>query len=407
MTLDEFREELNKALSHLYDLAFLETSLLTTLMPDNVGASAFAGASLGKVLRKAIIDAIESLRPPEGTPSDDAAWRPYRILEARYVAGLSHTDIEESLFLGKSQYYREHTRALEALSGILWRRWKPVTAAEAIAPTTTDPDALALAELAELARQEASQRVDLPDLLRDIAALLTSPESGRDVAILLQPEARQLSVYGSPGVLRQGLLLAISQAVNTLSAGAVYLDAQLLGREIVIHIQPEGAARADSAINHAMIQDFLRVAGGRAVLKQDHGSPSLELILPACLEDWTVLLVDNNSELADLFGRYLEGEPWTLVHAKTAQQALEICNRQPPSIILLDVLMPHRDGWALLSQLKAAPATARIPVVICSVLNQPQLAVSLGAVGYLRKPVRQQDLCAALDHWACPPQPAG
>jgi len=406
MTLDEFREELNKALSHLYDLAFLETSLLTTLMPDGAGASAFAGASLGKTLRKAIIDAIESLRPPEGTPSDDAAWRPYRILEARYVAGLSHTEIEESLFLGKSQYYREHARALEALSGILWRSWKPVVAAESAAPATTDPDALALAELAELARQEASQRVDLLDLLRDITALLTLSEPGRDVAIVLQPEARQLPVYGSPGVLRQGLLLAISQAVNTLFTGMVSLDAQLLGREIVIRIRLKGSTHADSAINHAMIQDFLRVAGGRAVLEQDHCSPSLELVFPACLEDWTVLLVDNNSELADLFSRYLEGEPWTLVHAKTAQQALEICKSQPPSLVLLDVLMPHQDGWDLLSHLKAAPATAHIPVVICSVLNQPQLAVSLGAVGYLRKPVRQQDLCAALDHWACPPQAA-
>ncbi len=404
MTFDEFQEELGKALPNLYDLAFLETSPLTACIQGN----ASVGVSRGRALRKSIADAIESLRPPDGTPSDDAAWRPYRILDARYIAGLSHTEIEEELFLGKSQYYREHARAMEALSAILWRAWGLERVAEDVpakelSKEPGDPDELALAEMAELVRQEEPRRVNLVELLGDIIALLASTGQGRDVRIVLRGDRQCLPVLGSPGALRQCLLLAISQTLSALASGFVYLDLRLQGDRATIQIKPEGVIGPDGPPSYATVGAFVRVAGGCLALETGCTPPSVGLAFPALLDERVALLVDNSSELADLFSRYLEDEPWTLVHARTAEQALEICHRQSPALILLDVLMPHRDGWDLLSQLKSAPDTMHIPVVICSVLNQPQLALSLGAVGYLRKPVSQESLRAALAQWGCLP----
>jgi len=60
--------------------------------------------------------------------------------------------------------------------------------------------------------------------------------------------------------------------------------------------------------------------------------------------------------------------------------------------VILDVMMPGLDGWEVLQTLRKTPRTSRIPVVVCSVFNDPQLALSLGATVFLPKPVSQGDI---------------
>jgi CheY-like chemotaxis protein len=62
--------------------------------------------------------------------------------------------------------------------------------------------------------------------------------------------------------------------------------------------------------------------------------------------------------------------------------------------------MPNQDGWETLQLLKNDPDTGHIPVVICSVLEDPDLAISLGAAGYLAKPVTQTKLVMMLNQLA-------
>jgi CheY-like chemotaxis protein len=69
----------------------------------------------------------------------------------------------------------------------------------------------------------------------------------------------------------------------------------------------------------------------------------------------------------------------------------------PPQIIVLDVMMPGEDGWVLLSQLREHPQTGHIPVIICSILPDAELARDLGAADFVRKPVRKTALLSALD----------
>ena len=68
-------------------------------------------------------------------------------------------------------------------------------------------------------------------------------------------------------------------------------------------------------------------------------------------------------------------------------------------MIVLDVMLPDPaiDGWELLAQLHEHPETRSIPVIICSVIRERQLALSLGAASYLPKPVRRKDFIEALD----------
>jgi CheY-like chemotaxis protein len=111
----------------------------------------------------------------------------------------------------------------------------------------------------------------------------------------------------------------------------------------------------------------------------------------------TVLLVDDNPDMGELFRRMLHKTPYSVVHARTAGRALSLAQENVPDIIILDVVMPTRDGWEILAALQINPTTADIPVLICSVLPDREFALSLGATGFLTKPVIRRALLCALD----------
>jgi len=64
---------------------------------------------------------------------------------------------------------------------------------------------------------------------------------------------------------------------------------------------------------------------------------------------------------------------------------------------VLDVMMPHMDGWEMLGQLRHHPLTMNAPIIVCSILTQAELALSLGASDYIRKPVTAQTFVQALE----------
>lgn len=387
-------KQVSKALDHLYDLAYLETSPLAAVASPKVG-------SKGKVLRKALMDAIEALHPPAGTPTEEVAWRPYRIMADHYITGMSREELQEELALSKSQYYREHAKALDALCSIISGRWQVAgPSSVSTARELSDAKALARKELNELARHESQEALDLGLVVRDAISLLMPAIEERGLSLELRASAETLWVRSRPSLLRQSLLIPLASVADALAKGILRVSACLDRDRVILDIETEGAFRSwPQSDDREMISTVVRAAGGSVSFLEQSAAPCVQVSFPTIRQQRTVLLVDNSSELAALFARYLEGTHWSLVHARSVVQAIERCRQQAPSVILLDVLMPGQDGWHLLTQLKRSPETASIPVVICSVLNQPHLALSLGAVGYLRKPVTQHRLREALGRW--------
>ena len=80
----------------------------------------------------------------------------------------------------------------------------------------------------------------------------------------------------------------------------------------------------------------------------------------------------------------------------TARRALRLARSLRPAAVLLDMLLPRLDGWDVLAHLKADPATAAIPVVIVSMLDERGKAFALGAAEYLVKPVGREEVLDAL-----------
>ena len=74
-----------------------------------------------------------------------------------------------------------------------------------------------------------------------------------------------------------------------------------------------------------------------------------------------------------------------------------MAKRLHPNVITLDLLLPGKDGWQVLKELKRHPLCKHIPVIIVSIIDEKNLGFSLGAVEYFVKPVNREDLVQALD----------
>ena len=109
-----------------------------------------------------------------------------------------------------------------------------------------------------------------------------------------------------------------------------------------------------------------------------------------------VLVIDDDPAARQLLGRMLEKEGFQVIEASGGEEGIARARREPPDLITLDVLMPGIDGWGVLAELKSDPRLAPIPVVMVSVMDEQHLGYSLGATGYLTKPIERDRLIALL-----------
>jgi CheY-like chemotaxis protein len=109
-----------------------------------------------------------------------------------------------------------------------------------------------------------------------------------------------------------------------------------------------------------------------------------------------VVLVDDDRASLDLFSAYLDGSGTRVLRARDGVEALELIRKVPPVAVVLDIKLPRRDGWQVLAELKKDPATAAIPVVIASVVDDRSRGLALGADEYLLKPISRDELVDAL-----------
>jgi PAS domain S-box-containing protein len=110
-----------------------------------------------------------------------------------------------------------------------------------------------------------------------------------------------------------------------------------------------------------------------------------------------VLAIDDDPQVIGLYERYLNPQGYYVLPLTDPSKAKEQVLRVKPFAITLDLMMPNKDGWSVLTELKSDPATRDCPVIICSILEQADKGFSLGAADYLVKPILEEDLVHALD----------
>ena len=113
----------------------------------------------------------------------------------------------------------------------------------------------------------------------------------------------------------------------------------------------------------------------------------------------TILVVEDTPSEMELMVHYLRDSGCTVICAVTAQEALEKSAHQPPDVIVSDVVMPGMSGFELCRSLKKQPATAHVPIVLCTSKDQDidrLWGMRQGADAYLTKPYTRDQLVQAV-----------
>ena len=206
-------------------------------------------------------------------------------------------------------------------------------------------------------------------------------------------------------LLRQALLDIISEAIRRVPGGRVHLRHDALSQQVGVLVCASSAEAVsidspESRESLEMAAQLVQLCGGMIEILPAADQAcvfAVRLTLPST-NQVTVLVIDDNADALQLLQRYLSNSRYRFVGTQDPQRGLAMAEEQAPQIIVLDVMMPERDGWTVLGQLREHPKTHDIPVIVCSILSQEQLALTLGAAQFLRKPVTRQALLSALDH---------
>src|SRR5207247_2155451 len=108
----------------------------------------------------------------------------------------------------------------------------------------------------------------------------------------------------------------------------------------------------------------------------------------------------------ELAERLLQKEGFSAISTNLPRSVRQLARTVRPDAILLDILMPDFDGWAVLEALQRDPVTVTIPVVILSIIDEKKRALDAGAAGVVAKPVDRAELLRAVND-ACDPGAAG
>jgi CheY-like chemotaxis protein len=109
-----------------------------------------------------------------------------------------------------------------------------------------------------------------------------------------------------------------------------------------------------------------------------------------------IVLLDEDPASQDLVEAYLNGLPAEVICAWDGVKALELVRTVQPAAVVLEVRLPRLDGWQVITQLKADPETAGIPLIVASTVDDRARGLALGAAAYLLKPIRRDELVDAL-----------
>jgi signal transduction histidine kinase/ActR/RegA family two-component response regulator len=101
----------------------------------------------------------------------------------------------------------------------------------------------------------------------------------------------------------------------------------------------------------------------------------------------TILTIDDDPNVLDLMARVYQREGFRPVSANSGVEGLDLARKLRPDLITLDIMMPEMDGWAVLQSLKDDPELCDIPVIMVSIVENRPMALDIGALASLTKPI--------------------
>ncbi len=398
--ISEIDLELRDILARIYSPDFKPSAKLCELL-------ACTGGEQGAEIKAKIIQGIEALKPSPDVPAASRMARSYELLHNRFVLRLTLEETALRMHMSLSSTWREQRSAIHALATQLWQldqsRSVP-DARESSAGSEQKSASAPVMDWQEQTRRElASLHSQAPDVfsvvstvVQQVVELERNLLSRKGVTLEVGSIKPDLTARVHPSVLRQILIIAIGQFLRKMSAGKI----SLFGRQEdgAVKITVAGVIDSDPENFEQALTAELPLPGDSSVeVYREDRSVFLWITLPSQADWLTVLVVDDNLDMVHYYQRSTEGTGYHIVALEGEMDLFAAAHKVKPEIILLDVMLPHADGWELLMQLRANPLTRSIPVIICSVVKEEELALSLGAARFISKPVSAQELVQALD----------
>ncbi len=203
-----------------------------------------------------------------------------------------------------------------------------------------------------------------------------------DVAGLFKPFKQ---APGGREMNRQGigLGLAITKKLVDLHGGAIWIESEPgAGTTVYFRIPMIVDAGSERMVQAGMLLEALE--------RQNRSTAE-------GAEKPLALVVEDAPQAGELLRMHIESAGYRVEIARNGSDAVDMAKRLRPNVITLDLLLPVKDGWQVLKELKRHPLCKHIPVIIVSIIDEKSLGFSLGAVDYFVKPVNRDDLVQALD----------
>lgn len=400
---EQFRREFRAALTHLHDPDYQPSELLYAVM----GCDPRSGAG---PVQSEVIRVIESLEPPPGVPPGGRARRDFDALHHRFVLKLTQEQTAQCLHMSVRSTRRAQREATHALARLLWEHYRARQASQGDitqrdrlqSPREMASDTRTLnwrsqvrGDLAALQRNAPGSVADVGETIRDVVELERVLTSVHCIDLKTEHVQANLIAVIHPSALRQILIMIIGQLIQSTSGGEITISAGHEDGQIVLTLTGSPPIEGEPP-NCDLIQEILTLQGGSVAVDRDAGSLSIQAKVPGA-GDITVLVVDDNPDMIYFYRRCTEGTRYHIAHEGWAQHVIEAIEKYAPDVIVLDIMLPDADGWELLSDLHHHSVYRSIPVIVCSVIREKNLALALGAARFLHKPVAYRDFIRALD----------
>ena len=291
-------------------------------------------------------------------------------------------------------------------------------------------------DILDLSKVEAGQmelrlaEVSVPEVVDQVTRTV-EPLVGKKNITLTADVAGGGEILADAGKVKQMLLNLVSNAIKfTPEGGTVTIAARRHKDTVEISVADTGIGIAEddqrqifqefhqvdqgpgrkhegTGLGLALTKRFALLHGGdvRVTSRVDRGSV-FTLVLPARAsapsasehvaaatsmngsgKGSLVLVVEDDPAAAELMTRQLVAAGYRTEVARTGNEALAKAHELQPAAITLDIILPEVDGWEVITRLKSDERTSSIPIIVVSVVDNPELGIALGAIDYFVKPV--------------------
>ncbi len=277
--------------------------------------------------------------------------------------------------------------------------------------------------------------------LADLVVATTQPLVKDSVELVCEIPSALPQLHTDQEKLKQILINLLSNAAKFTQEGQITLSAQVAEKVLLIQVRDTGIGISPEALERifdefqqadtsttrqyggtglglSISKSLAQLLGGdlTASSEEDVGSvfslaiplrygedfqpkpsqPVRDAEYHQATDQLVILSIDDDPHVHDLLRENLDEHGYQVVGALNGVDGLHLAHQMDPFAITLDIMMPHKDGWQVLYELKADPATRDIPVILVTIVDKQSLGYQLGAADYLVKPLEEDAVLYAL-----------